>query len=244
MSAPNSATMPRGTVISYVLGAGQLLLVAVVLRAGQPWYAVGLVGTAMVCLLGARGRRVFRAAVFRQDEAIVCRYLPLWESYFYIWVVAFPLIGVFGWVIGGQPGGPVWLRLFGPIGIGFGVVMAMAGLWGWLRCRLVITAEALAVRFGGRSGQFIDVPRGDVRSIELRPRPSSFTTGKRETLVYVVYHPAGADPETTKGLTLGLNFTVPTVNLYAALRIWNEADGRDPALMDTLEAVLRGRDVG
>src|SRR5579884_2229622 len=83
----------RRRVLRYVFGGALCLLAGINALVKSPWYlCLGIAVTGGIIVVGQR--RIFRAAVSRSGNEIVCRYVPWYEGNAYSTLVLIPLIGV------------------------------------------------------------------------------------------------------------------------------------------------------
>lgn len=102
----------RRPVLRYAFGGALCLLAGINVLIGSPWYlCLGIAVTGGIILVGQR--RIFRAAVSRSGNEIICRYIPWFEGNAYGALVLVPSWGrrCCGGVRTRQSG---WLR---PVGI-------------------------------------------------------------------------------------------------------------------------------
>ena len=228
----------RGRVIRLIF-VGFLWLVAVAnLLIGASWYlSLGIAVAGGFILLG--GRRIFRAAVTRSGDEVVCRYIPWYEGNAYSGAVLLPLMGIVAVGAGFAPGNPAWLRF-----AGFTLLAVFpVALWGlitmWRKCLLRITPTGLTVRLAEGPSGLIDISREQVVSIEPNRAPAPVVGESLQA--EIAYRTADSGHETTKVL-LGFRLTVEPTNLVDALIVWRNGGHDDPRqLMDQIEQILDGR---
>ncbi|EUA54618.1 hypothetical protein I553_1330 [Mycobacterium xenopi 4042] len=76
----------------YSFGGALCLLAVVNVLIGSAWYlSLGIAVTGGIILFGQR--RIFRAAVSRSGDEIICRYIPWYEGNAYSTLVLIPLMG-------------------------------------------------------------------------------------------------------------------------------------------------------
>lgn len=184
-------------------------------------------------------RRIFRAAVSRSGDAIVCRYIPWYEGNAYSTLVLMPLIGVASLGAGYAPGNPTWLRITGVIVLSVTPMTLYGVVNMWLRSLLCITPSMLTVRLAERRSELTEIRRELVESIEAKPTPQP--AGGEWLQVGITYRPVGAGAVATKTVMLGLRLSVQPINLLNALIAWKDGTGDSPReLLDWIERILRG----
>lgn len=206
---------------------------------GNCWGAAGLAIGGIALLLVGSGR-IYRPAVTRGPDGITCRYNPVREGSAYLMVVAMPgmLLYMFG-----QP--THWLRLIALAGLAMVAVGALMYLVEWRRCLLRITPASLTVALPAQRYAQIDIPRERVVSITggTGARRNG-DTGPVTQITYLTNDSAPGAPSTVLiGPTNANNamwLTVEQSDLLAALQAWKEGDPRDRALLDRVDALLRG----
>ena len=242
MTADNPApTTPkrRRPVFAYIVGIGTLLMGLFGAVRGMQWsLSLALAAIGIMVLIGL-GKRLYRAAVYRTGaQEIICRFIPWYQAAHLAGCVLFPIIGIAFIAQGFQPGSPFWLRYGGYLIFVLGIVFALSALLAWIANRLVITPSSLSLKIVFRPEQHIS--RGNVRAITPRMGRNS-ATGAPRLHVEFTYTPADGKGEST--VTVGMlegQFTVDPANLGAGLQAWKDGDPADPALMDRVEAILRG----
>lgn len=228
-----------------LLGAVVPLTVAWVLGSGMSWFSAATTCTVVASLL-IGDRRLFRAAVARDGEAIVCRFAPRYEGDVYRLFVLFGVIGLWASVIAFTKRGEAAMLS----AVGFPLLAGIPLLiFAILRMRrgalLRITPRALYVRSPSRGSAVTEIGRDTVRSVtpELVPR----SNGASNWRVAVEYLPPGSGE--TKTLPIGsvqydcpLWISAGRLDLLDALTLWKDDPGADPrALMDRVEAILLRR---
>lgn len=155
-----------------LLGAVVPLTVAWVLGSGMSWFSAATTCTVVASLL-IGDRRLFRAAVTRDGEAIVCRFVPRYEGDVYRLFVLFGVIGLWASVIAFTKRGEAAMLS----AVGFPLLAGIPLLiFAILRMRrgalLRITPRALYVRSPSRGSAVTEIGRDTVRSVtpELVPR--------------------------------------------------------------------------
>lgn len=229
-------------VLRYSFG-GALCLVAVIdALVGARWsLAVGGAVIGAVILIGQR--RIFRAAVSRTGDEIVCRYIPWYEGSAYSTTLLLPLMGLAMVDLGSTPGNPAWLRYGGFLLLGVTTLTVWGVVRMWRRCLLCITPSVLTVQLVDRGSELTEIRRELVESIE--PRIVPLPRGAQSLQVAVTYWPVAVGGDATKTLLLGLQLTVQPINLLHALVTWKDGARENPGeLMDRVERILRGQSAG
>lgn len=218
---------------------GALCLLAVIdALVGASWsLAVGVAVVGGIILLGQR--RIFRAAVSRAGDEIVCRYIPWYEGNAYGTTLLLPLMALAMVDLGSRPGNPAWLRYGGFFLLGVTALTVWGVVRMWRRCLLCITPSALTVRLVDRGSELTEIRRELVESIELR----LIAQARLQSLqVAITYRPMEVGSDTTKTVLLGLRLTVQPVNLFNALVAWKDgAHDHSSELLDRIERILRGQ---
>ncbi|BCQ09747.1 hypothetical protein JMUB5695_03197 [Mycobacterium heckeshornense] len=224
--------------VRYSFGGALCLLAGINVLIGSAWYlALGVAVTGGIIIVGQR--RIFRAAVSRSGDEIICRYIPWCEGNAYSTLVLIPLMGVASIAAGYAPGNPAWLRVTGIIILGVTPLTVYGIVRMWLRCLLRITPSALVVRLAERGSELTEIRRELVESIEPKrtPQPVSGTWLQ----VAITYRAIDVGSDTTKTVVLGLRLTVQPINLLNALVVWKDGANDNPSeLLDRVEQVLRG----
>ncbi|WP_232000771.1 hypothetical protein [Mycobacterium kyorinense] len=217
------------------------MLAGVNLLIGSPWYlCLGIAATALVIILGRR--RIFRPAVNRTTNEIVCRYIPWFEGNAYVLNVLLPLLGVASIAAGSAPGNPGWLRITGIVLLAVTPLFTYSAVRMWWRCLLCITPSALAVRLAGPKDELTEIPRTRVDSIKPKMVPNA-VSGAQSLQVEIAYLPAELSSETPRTVVVGLQLSVQPNNLLDALVAWKDAANDDSTkLLDRIERILRGRE--
>jgi hypothetical protein len=223
----------------YTFGGALLLAAGLgVLLPGMAWYlSLGVAVTGSIIVIGPR--RIFRAAVSRSDDEIICRYLPWYESNTYSALALVPLMGVVMVAAGCAPGNPAWLRPGGIFLLGLTPLTVYGIVRMWRRSLLGITPSTLTVRLAERGSELIEIRRELVESIEPTITPLPYA---RALQVAITYRPVDVGSAATKTVILGLRLTLRPINLLHALVAWKDGANNDPSeLLDRLERVLRSR---
>lgn len=231
-----------GRALRYSFAVGLCLLTVVAARAGLPWYwSVAVLCGALVIILGRR--RIFRPAVTRTPNEIVCRYVPWCEGNAYVLNVLLPLLGVASIAAGSAPGNPAWLRITGIVLLALTPLFTYSAVRMWRRCLLGITPSALAVRLAGPKDELTEIPRTRVNSITPKMVPNA-VSGAQSLQVEIAYLPADLSSDTPKTVVLGLQLSIQPNNLHDALVAWKDSANETPsALLDRIERILRGREM-
>ena len=90
-----------------------MLLAAVAVLHKDRWYEAAIMLIPAAMLFIGNGRRIYRPAVKRSGEQIVCRFIPWFESLTYGCGILLPAIGLAGFFMGSDPGYPRWFRYAG-----------------------------------------------------------------------------------------------------------------------------------
>ncbi|AFJ37683.1 hypothetical protein W7S_23670 [Mycobacterium sp. MOTT36Y] len=172
--------------------------------------SVVLAAIGAVILIGPR--RIFRAAVSRTGDEIVCRYIPWYEGSAYSTTLLLPLTGIAMVDLGFRPGNPAWLWYGGVILLAISALLMGTSIWIWRRSLLRITPSVLTVRIAERGSELTNIRREDVRSIEPKLVPNA-AAGTERLQVEIAYQPADVSNETTATVMLGMYLTVQPINL-------------------------------
>lgn len=235
---PGGKPKLRWRVLRYSFGGALCLLAVIDALVGARWsLAVGGAVVGGIILLGQR--RIFRAAVSRAGDEIVCRYIPWYEGNAYGTTLLLPLMALAMVDLGSRPGNPAWLRYGGFFLLGVTALTVWGVVRMWRRCLLYITPSALTVRLVDRGSELTEIRRELVESIELR----LIAQARLQSLqVAITYRPMEVGSDTTKTVLLGLRLTVQPVNLFNALAAWNNgAHDNASELLDRIERILRGQ---
>lgn len=226
----------------YIAATAMILLLAAVNVAIGEWFVGGVMAFFGAFLLLMR-LPLFRLAVTREPDAILCRYVPWYEPGPYLATSLVLGLGVPGIIAGFRPDfGPV-IGIVGALTL-LMLPLVLAKFWrGYRRCRLRITPAALILPDPARGYAELTIPRRCVLSIT--PKTESVGFGSTELVLSEITYSDGG----TRTLRVGPGpaddtvwVTVVPANLLAALQDWKNADPADPSLLDRLEAVLRSRD--
>jgi hypothetical protein len=227
----------RGRVLQYGFGAALCLLAALNVLLGAPWYlSLGIIATGVIIILGRR--RIFRPAVDRTTDEIICRYIPWYEGNVYALNAVLPTMGAAFIAAGYAPGYPAWLRFGGIILLCLTPLSAFAAVRMWRRCFLRISASVLTVRLA--KGEATEIRREFVESILPKIVPNGVSGESLQ--VEIGYHATGVSTNETQTVLLGLQLSVKPINLLNALAYWEDAGDDDPTLLlDRIEQILVGR---
>lgn len=225
-------------VLRYSFGGALCLLAGINVLVGSAWYLSLIVAVAgSIIIVGQR--RIFRAAVSRSGDKIVCRYIPWYEGNAYSTLVLIPLMGVAMVAAGCASGNPAWLRLGGIVVLGVTPLTVYGIVRMWLRSLLRITPLMLTVRLAERGSELTEIRRELVESIEPKIVPLPYAESLQ---VAITYRPVDVGGDTTKTVILGLRLSVQPINLLNALVAWKDGANDSPSeLLDRVERVLRGR---
>jgi hypothetical protein len=220
----------------YIFGGVLLLAAGIGVLVGAAWYLC-LIVAATGGIIAVGPRRIFRAAVRRSGDEIICRYVPWYESSIYSVVTLIPLMGVAMVAAGCAPGYPAWMLPGGIMVVGVTPFAVYSIIRMWLRSLLRITPSALVVRLVERGSELTEIRRELVESIEPKLVPLAYSESLQ---VAITYRPSDVDSDSTKTVVLGLRLTVRPVNLLHALLAWKDGDSDNPKeLLDRVEEVLR-----
>jgi hypothetical protein len=237
--AGGAAKSRWGRVLRYTFGGAVFLLVGINVLVGSPWYLC-LIGAVFGGMIIVGQRRIFRIAVSRSGDEIVCRYMPGYEGNAYIALVLVPLMGFAAIAAGSAPGSPALLRWVGIVLLGVTLLIVDGIVRIWRRSLLCITPSTLTVRQAERRSELTEIRRELVESIEPKRVPQAVSGTSLQ--VAIVYWPFGVGIDATKTVMLGLQLTVPPVNLLNALVAWKDGVNDNPSeLLDRIERILRGR---
>lgn len=232
-SSGNSSAKVAGALFFFLA-----LFLGVMAPATHDWFSPLGFAIAGAGMYASASSRLYRPAVTRTADALTCRYNLLREGPLYLLLVVVP-----GMAIAGMANKATLLRLSGyamlamiPIGL-FVYVRA------WRRGLLRITPAALTVPLPGQRLALAEIPRERILSITAGTGRQS--NGETGPVTQIAYLPAVSSPPATVlvGPSNSKNavwLTVEQTDLVAGLQMWHEADPRDPALLDRVEALLRG----
>ncbi|AFJ37682.1 MULTISPECIES: hypothetical protein [Mycobacterium] len=227
----------RWRVLRYSFGGALCLLAVINVLVGSSWsLSLAVAATGGIILMGQR--RIFRAAVSRTVDTIVCRYIPWYEGNAYSTTMLLPLMGVASVALGFAPGNPAWLRFTGFLLLGVTPLTVWGVVRMWRRCLLCFSSRMLTVRLAEGKGDLTEIRRELVESIEPRHLPQP--AGGTSLQVAITYQPADAGGD-VKTVLLGLRLTVQPINLLNALVAWKDGAHQNPSeLLDRVEGILRG----
>jgi hypothetical protein len=236
------------TILRYVVGIA-LLMTALLngLIFDQPDWARSLgFATAGLALIVIGSGRIFRPAVSRVSDSITCRFIPWYEGNPYGALVVVPLMGI--WMIVSASSHPSNGSLFRNLGI---VVLAVTPVSlfyfvrEWRRCLLRITGSALTLPMPAQGYALREIRRENIQSIE--PAVGSHVNNLNTAMTEIVFNPMDSNPSASESVLIGPSnsknaiwLTVEPANLLAALQAWKNGHSEDRALLDRIEAILRG----
>lgn len=234
------------SLIRYFLGGMLLLLVPFIVQDGRaPWsLGVAIAIGAVVIMFG--DRRVFRPAIARESDAIVCRYVPWNETGPYIALGAVPLLGLCGIDLGFRSG---FSAVFGWAGLFLLAVIPLsllAFIRASRRCMLQVRPTALSVPLPGNGYTMTDISRQRVRSVTHRTAKVGLGTDLLVTEIScgATESERGADQVVRLGpapVKDTVWLTIDPGNLLEGLEVWKGGDPDDPRLMDRIESIFRGQ---
>ncbi|MCX8555265.1 hypothetical protein OS121_09180 [Mycolicibacterium mucogenicum] len=219
------------------VGAAACVLAGVVTFVKADWYlGLGIAAVGGAILLG--GRRIFRPAVSRSGDEVVCRYIPWYEGNAYIVNVFTPLIAVAMVGAGSAYDSPSWLRFGGIFLLALAPILWYFVVRTWRRCFLRITPSMLTVSSAVVGSKPIAIPREFVQSIgpKLVPNP----VRGRSLQVEITYQAGDLSRDVTKTLLLGASLTVEPTDLANGLVLWIDGAHNPTGLMDRIANCLRG----
>jgi hypothetical protein len=240
-------------------------------KTGKPtWFAIASIATAAIMIVLAIGGMllgewllslgvlvgagiiiasflaVFRVAVTREPDAVVCRYVPWYEPGPVAAVPALAVSGILGLALAFQPGNSPVFAVFGVALLALTPVVALKFLRGYRRCFLRITPTALRVPDPGREWAVTDIPRERIQSIAPAGEAAGF--GSSTYRVTDITYGTGDSGSAARTVRVGqapaedtVWLTLDPSNLRLALHAWKDGDPNDPGLMDRVEAILRGK---
>ncbi|WP_375488489.1 hypothetical protein [uncultured Mycobacterium sp.] len=225
----------RANWLRYVLAAAFCLLALSLVLLRSDWYGGVILFGGGILILYGRGRRILRAGVRRFGDEIICRYIPLYEGYTYVFATLFPALGIACLVGGFAPGYPVWLRFGGILLLCVSAAYLVVFMWRWRRSQLCITPSTLRVRGALGARTLTEIPRDLVQSIDFKTVRDGIAVYSR---VDVGYRDAGTG--CTNTVLLGPQLSVEPVNLANGLLFWKYSDGNDPGeRLNQVEHILR-----
>jgi hypothetical protein len=229
---------PRwGPILRYTVGAAVALLIVIAANNGFPWYFAGVLLLGTIFLTLGR-RRIFRPAVTRSDNEILCRFAPWYESNAYLVNLALPIIALSSLYAGLVPGNPMWLRVNGIILLLVSPLFSIVTIRNSRRCFLRITPTTLTARLP--RGDAIDISRESIRSVTPSSTPNGLGGAWPQTeITYQATTSSGSSEVET--IQLGLQLTIKPPDLLRALATWNDTTDRDPdEVLNRAERILRG----
>ena len=239
----------QGTSLLGNIFGGVLLAVAAVHAVVFGASAVALVVALTAVLILVGDRYVLRPALSRKGEAVVCRYAPWNELGISLAFGLTVLVTALG--LTSKPRfGPGFI--FGVILVVLLIVVAAKFLRGHQRCLVKITPTSLSVSLPDQSYAVAAIPRERVQSIAPVIQRIIAAHGSRDVLLtQITYLTGDCDPHATRTVRLGPAPAADTVwlslkpsNLLTAMQAWKDADPGDAAVLDRVEAILRGRGGG
>jgi hypothetical protein len=241
MTTGSEMTRPKwGPALRYTIGGALGVFAVVAATQGLAWYiaTILLVLTSFVIL--GRGR-MFRAAVTRTSDEIVCRYSPWLQGDAYVVNIALPVMALAIIAASYAPGNPVWLRYGGYLLLALMPFMLSGTYRRWRLSLLRITPSTLTLRVPASNKEPIVLPREAISSIT--PKTERAPSGSPILQVQIAYRATDSTSDTDATIVLGQQLTVEPANLLNALVAWHDASGDDPTsdLLDRIEQVLRGR---
>jgi hypothetical protein len=240
-------------------------------KTGKPtWFAIASIATAAIMIVLAIGGMllgewllslgvlvgagiiiasflaVFRVAVTREPDAVVCRYVPWYEPGPVAAVPALAVSGILGLALAFQPGNSPVFAVFGVALLALTPVVALKFLRGYRRCSLRIAPGALSVPDPGRDYVMTEIPRERIQSIAPAGEAAGF--GSSTYRVTDITYGTGDSGSAARTVRVGqapaedtVWLTLDPSNLRLALHAWKDGDPNDPGLMDRVEAILRGK---
>ena len=233
-----------GTVFRYILAGGLVAAAVVGVLTGMSWTrTVPVLCGALIVWLGIDRR--FGVAVSRTAGEVLCRYHPWREAFGYI-VVALFVLAVLDLFQPQHTGLRRYLTYF-MLAVTPFLIAGLVLLW--RRCRLQISPSALTVGVIKPGPAPIVVRREQVESIttEMVYPGNQRIFRVPEVLIGCSGTDTAAPTTIRVGLSAGntadtgLMLTVKPENLARALTAWKDDTAQDPALLDRVEALLRGR---
>ncbi|MUL46068.1 hypothetical protein FZI85_10060 [Mycobacterium sp. CBMA293] len=208
----------------------------------QLWFCVFFAVLALFVTL-AFDRWIFRAAVGRVGDDIVCRYFPLYEANIYgllVMLLSIVAACIAGWWY--KADGMGWVMLiFGAFMLGVAALSVFGAIRMWRRCILRICPSSLAIRMvTPATNELTVVRREQVQSIESKMTPNPLHHGTSME-VEIVYCSADLGEDSATTMMLGRQISVAPTDLLDALVTWRAGSSDDPTeLSDTVEKILRG----
>ena len=223
------------------VGAAACVLAGVVTFVRADWYlGLGIAAVGGAILLG--GRRIFRPAVSRSGDEVVCRYIPWYEGNAYIVNVLTPLIAVAMVGVGSAHGSPSWLRFGGIFLLALAPILWYFLVRTWRRCFLCITPSMLTVSSAVLGSKPIAIPRERIQSLEPKHVPNPVRGQSLQ--VEITYRAGDFSGDVTNTVLLGAYLTVEPTDLVNGLVVWRDvARDSQTGLMDQVDQILRGRSV-
>lgn len=226
--------------LRYTFAGALFVLTGVTMLVGAPWYVtLGIAVTGCIILLGTQ-RRTVHPGVSRTTDAVICRYLPWYESNAYFTNVLLPLLGIAVVAAGYAPENPAWLRYGGIALLSISALLMAVTVFIWRRSLLCITARLLTVRIAERGSAPTSLRREQIQSIELKDI-HNVGAGTDSAQVEIVYCTVDTDRSTPKTMLISRYLSVAPLNLAEALTVWNNNTATDEhELLDRIEQSMRG----
>ena len=232
-SSPNPSAKVAGALFAFLA-----LFQGVLAPATHNWFGPLGFAIASAGMYAAASSRLYRPAVTRTADGLTCRYNLLREGPLYLLLLVLPGMAIVGIANSSELlrlGGYLLLVLM-PIGL-FVYVLA------WRRGRLQITPTALTVPLPDQRWALADIPRERILSITAGTGRRS--NGETGPITQVAYQPADSSAPATvligpSNSKKAVWLTVDQADLVSGLQTWKNGDPRDPALLDRVEALLRG----
>lgn len=205
------------------------------------WYGAAGFAVAAIAMLIVGSGRVYRPAVTRGPDGIICRYNPWRESSLYVLLVYAPAGMLYAF---GQP--TRWLQLLAIAGF-FVVAVGLAFyVREWRRCRLQITPSSLTLSVPALRYAWTEIPRE--RIVSITGGTGARRNGDTGPVTQIAYIAADSSSGMPSSVLIGptntknaMWLTVEQADLLAALHAWQYGDPSDPALLDRVDALLRGQ---
>jgi hypothetical protein len=236
--------------------AGIIIWVAVVTRHGAPWgQTVAIASFAVFPVLLVFKHRFLRVSVTRSADAVVCRWIPWYDSNFYLFLLLL-VAGAAGWSSGGT------LRVLGALFLVLALLSIYFAIPMWRKAVLAIGPSTVTLQLPKRGSTRTEIPRDRIESIEPKtayvggissnailflPTLPGGRNAMNALQVEIIYKPADSDGARTTVLIgmpakrNGMQVCVKSANLLEALQFWKHAVDADPnELLDQVEGMLRG----
>jgi hypothetical protein len=220
-----------------------MLALTVVMVALGDWFLAG-VGAVIAVLLFLGNFPLFKAAINREPDAIVCRYVPWYEPGPYLSAGAGSILGLWAVAAAFRPGFGGMFGVLGAIILALIPIIVMKFLRGYRRCSLRITPGGLRVPDPGRDYVMTEIPRERIQSIA--PAGEIVGFGSSTLNLTDITYGAGDYSSAVRTVRVGqapaqdtVLLTVNPFHLRAGLQVWKDGDADDPQLLDRVESVLR-----